>query len=95
MHTVLWLLKARGKKVFWFFWEVVKRNEKDGSESNSKIPAEPLAEPGEGTLRRGHEFRSLTSEAFCPLIENKGVTFSKPDTDADHVMKYLVADYKL
>ena len=44
MHTVLWLLKVRVKKVFWFFWELVKRNEKDGSESNSKIPAEAFSE---------------------------------------------------
>ena len=44
MHTVLWLLKARVKKEVWFFWELVKRNEKDGSESNSKIPAEASSE---------------------------------------------------
>lgn len=35
----------------------------------------PLAELGEEMIRRGHEFRILTSEAFRPLIENKGVTF--------------------
>ena len=55
---------------------------------------EPLAELGEEMLRRGHEFRILTSEAFRSFIENKGVTFIKLDTDADHVMKYLVTDYK-
>ena len=54
----------------------------------------PLAELGQEMIRRGHEFRILTSEAFRSLIENKGVTFIKLDTDADHVMKYLVADYK-
>ena len=54
----------------------------------------PLAELGEEMIRRGHEFRILTSEAFRSLIENKGVTFIKLDTDADHVMKYLVTDYK-
>ncbi|MCR5055008.1 MAG: glycosyltransferase [Lachnospiraceae bacterium] len=54
----------------------------------------PLAELGEEMIRRGHEFRILTSEAFRSLIENKGVTFIKLDTEADHVMKYLVTDYK-
>ncbi len=54
----------------------------------------PLAELGEEMIRRGHEFRILTSESFRVLIENKGVTFIKLDTDADHVMKYLVANYK-
>ena len=54
----------------------------------------PLAELGEEMIKRGHEFRILTSEAFRPLIENKGVTFLKLDTDADHVMQYLVAEYK-
>ncbi|MCR5685026.1 MAG: glycosyltransferase [Lachnospiraceae bacterium] len=54
----------------------------------------PLAELGEEMIGRGHQFRILTSEAFRPLIENKGVTFIKLDTDADHVMKYLVTDYK-
>ena len=54
----------------------------------------PLAELGEEMIRRGHEFRILTSEAFRGLIESKGVTFIKLDTDADHVMKYLVTDYK-
>ena len=46
---------------------------------------EPLAELGEEMLRRGHEFRILTSEAFRSFIENKGVTFIKLDMDADHV----------
>lgn len=54
----------------------------------------PLAELGEEMIKRGHEFRILTSEAFRPLIESKGVTFLKLDTDADHVMQYLVAEYK-
>lgn len=54
----------------------------------------PLAELGEEMIKRGHEFRILTSEAFRPLIEDRGVTFIKLDTDADHVMKYLVTDYK-
>ncbi len=45
-------------------------------------------------IRRGHKFRILTSEAFRPLIERKGVTYIKLDTDADHVMRYLVAEYK-
>ncbi|MBQ3664932.1 MAG: glycosyltransferase [Lachnospiraceae bacterium] len=31
----------------------------------------PLAELGEEMIKRGHEFRILTSEAFCSLIENK------------------------
>ena len=54
----------------------------------------PLAELGEEMIKRGHEFRILTSEAFRPLIEDRGVTFIKLETDADHVMKYLVTDYK-
>ena len=54
----------------------------------------PLVELGEEMIRRGHEFRILTSEAFRSLIESKGVTFLKLDTDADHVMKYLVTDYR-
>ena len=54
----------------------------------------PLAELGEEMIKRGHDYRILTSEAFHPLIEGKGVTFLKLDTDADHVMQYLVADYK-
>ena len=54
----------------------------------------PLADLGGEMIKRGHEFRILTSEAFRPLIEKKGVVFLKLDTDADHVMKYLVTDYK-
>ena len=54
----------------------------------------PLAELGEEMTKRGHEFRILTSEAFRPLVESKGVTFLRLDTDADHVMKYMVTDYK-
>lgn len=54
----------------------------------------PLAELGEEMIKRGHEFRILTSEAFRSLIESKGVTFLRLDTDANHVMQYLVADYK-
>ena len=54
----------------------------------------PLVELGEEMIKRGHEFRILTSEAFRPLIESKGVTYLKLDTDADHVMQYLVAEYK-
>ncbi len=54
----------------------------------------PLAELGMEMIRRGHGFRILTSEAFQPLIESKGVTFIKLDIEADHVMKYLVTDYK-
>ena len=54
----------------------------------------PLAELGEDMIERGHDFRILTHEAFKPLIEKKGVTFFKLDTDADHVMQYLVAEYK-
>lgn len=54
----------------------------------------PLAELGEEMIKRGHEFRILTHEAFRPLFENKGITYFKLDTDADHVMQYLVAEYK-
>lgn len=54
----------------------------------------PLAELGEEMIKRGHEFRILTHEAFRPMIEKKGITFYKLDTDADHVMQYLVAEYK-
>ena len=54
----------------------------------------PLAELGEDMIKSGHEFRILTSEAFRPLIESKGLTFLRLDTDADHVMKYLVTDYR-
>lgn len=54
----------------------------------------PLTELGSEMVKRGHEFRLLTSEAFRPLAEKKGVTFLPLSTDADHVMKYLVAEYK-
>ena len=54
----------------------------------------PLAELGEEMIRRGHKFRILTSEAFQSFIESKGITYIKLDTDAEHVMKYLVTDYK-
>lgn len=54
----------------------------------------PLAELGEEMMERGHSFRILTSEAFRPLVEAKGVEFRKLDTDADHIMQYLVTDYK-
>ncbi len=54
----------------------------------------PLAELGEEMIRRGHKFRILTSEVFRALIESKGIKYIKLDTDADHVMKYLVTDYK-
>ncbi len=54
----------------------------------------PLVELGEEMIGRGHQFRILTSEAFRQLAESKGVQFFKLDTDADHVMKYLVTDYK-
>ena len=46
----------------------------------------PLAELGEELIRRGHEFSILTSEAFRPLIENKGVRYIKLDTDADQIL---------
>ncbi len=48
----------------------------------------PLAEHGEEMIRRGHEFRILTSEAFRALIESKGVTFLKLDTDV--IEKYVL-----
>ncbi len=48
----------------------------------------PLAELGEEMIRRGHEFRILTSEAFRSLIESKGVTFLKLDTDV--IEKYVL-----
>ncbi|MCR5775374.1 MAG: glycosyltransferase [Lachnospiraceae bacterium] len=54
----------------------------------------PLADLGEELTERGHEFRVLTHEAFRPLIEQKGLRYLKFDTDADHVMQYLVAEYK-
>lgn len=54
----------------------------------------PLVELGEEMIRRGHQFKILTSEAFRQLAESKEVQFFKLDTDADHVMKYLVTDYR-
>lgn len=55
---------------------------------------DPLAELGEEMIRRGHQFRILTSVAFQQFIESKSVEFIPLDTDADHVMKYLVTDYR-
>ena len=54
----------------------------------------PLADLGEEMVKRGHEFRILAQEAFRPLIEKKKVTYLHLDGDAEHVMKYLVTDYK-
>ena len=54
----------------------------------------PLVELGAEMVKRGHEFRILTREAFRPLIEKKNVTYLHLDGDADHVTKYLVTDYK-
>ena len=54
----------------------------------------PLAELGQEMRTRGHEFRILTHEAFRPLVCRKGIQYFKLDTDADHVMQYLVAEYK-
>ena len=48
---------------------------------------EPLAELGKEMIRRGHGFRILTSEAFRPFIENKGVTFIK--AAAEVIEKYV------
>lgn len=53
----------------------------------------PLAELGEEMIRRGHEFRILTSETFRSLIEKKGVTFIKLDIDADQSRCIYVRDY--
>lgn len=55
---------------------------------------DPLAELGEEMARRGHDFRILTHEAFRPLVEKRGVTFFRLDTDAGHAVQYLVTDYK-
>ena len=52
-----------------------------------------MVELGEEMIRRGHQIKILTSEAFRQLAESKEVQFFKLDTDADHVMKYLVTDY--
>ena len=54
----------------------------------------PLVELGSEMVKRGHEFRILAQEEFRPLIEEKNVTYLHLDGDADHVMKYLVTDYK-
>lgn len=54
----------------------------------------PLVELGVEMNKRGHEFRILAQEQFRPLIEGKGVTYLHLDGDADHVMQYLVTDYK-
>ena len=54
----------------------------------------PLVELGMEMKKRGHEFRILTHEKFRPLIEGKGVTYLHLDCDADHVMQYMVTDYK-
>ena len=54
----------------------------------------PLVELGAEMNRRGHTFRILAQEQFRPLIESKGVTYLHLDGDADHVMQYLVTDYK-
>lgn len=54
----------------------------------------PLTELGEEMIKRGHVFRILTHEAFRPLVEAKGILYRRLDTDADHVMQYLVTDYK-
>ncbi|MBQ8995296.1 MAG: glycosyltransferase family 1 protein [Oscillospiraceae bacterium] len=55
---------------------------------------EPLVELGKEMLQRGHSFRILTHESFRPMVENGGSTFLRINVDADHVMKYLVTDYK-
>ncbi len=54
----------------------------------------PLVELGSEMVQRGHEFRILAQEEFRPLIEQKNVTYLHLDGDAEHVMKYLVTDYK-
>ena len=54
----------------------------------------PLVELGAKMIKRGHTFRILAQESFRPLIEKKGVTYLHLDGDAEHVMKYLVTDYK-
>ena len=54
----------------------------------------PLVELGAEMIKRGHTFRILAQESFRPLIEKKGVTYLHLDGDAEHVMKYLVTDYK-
>lgn len=54
----------------------------------------PLVDLGAEMMRRGHDFRILTQEGFRPLVEGKGVKFLHLDGDADHILKYLVTDYK-
>lgn len=54
----------------------------------------PLVELGSEMVKQGHEFRILAQEEFRPLIEKKKVTYLHLDGDAEHVMKYLVTDYK-
>ena len=54
----------------------------------------PLVELGSEMIKKGHEFRILAQEEFRPLIEKKNVTYLHLDGDAEHVMKYLVTDYK-
>lgn len=54
----------------------------------------PLVELGAEMIKRGHEFRILAQEEFRPLIEKKKVTYLHLDGSAEHVMKYLVTDYK-
>ena len=54
----------------------------------------PLAELGEEMIKRGHEFRILTHESFRQMVEKKGIACYKLDTDADHLMQYLVTDYR-
>lgn len=54
----------------------------------------PLVELGSEMVKRGHDFRILAQEGFRPLIEKKNVTYLHLDGDTEHVMKYLVTDYK-
>lgn len=54
----------------------------------------PLVELGVEMIKRGHDFRILTTENFRPLIEKKGVTYLHLDGDGDHVLQYMVTDYK-
>lgn len=55
---------------------------------------DPLAELGSEMVKRGHDFRILAQEDFRTLIEKKNVTYLHLDGDADHVMKYLVTNYR-
>ena len=45
----------------------------------------PLAELGEEMIKRGHIFGILTSEAFCPLVESKGIKYLKLDIGANAI----------